>query len=163
MPKDEHPSTFESIPPYGYQAQGHDQAPRQTKEASQGQQFAFGAKQEYRRADAQSQMGQQVPFWARPQPQNGGKTARWIIFLILAIIFIKPIAALIGIIAAGVGIILGVVAFAVLLPIIVIVMILAALAVFTLVVLTVLKVPIGQGKWRVGSERFWRKGPLRWL
>jgi hypothetical protein len=158
MPKDEHPSTFESIPPYSYQAQ----SPKQISDAPQDQRFAFEADQRYH-PDAQSYKQQQVPLWAQPQRQKGGKSARWIIFLILGIILIKPIAALITIIAAGIGVILGIVAFAILLPIIVILTILVALAIFALIVLTVLKVPIGQGRWRRGPERFWRRGPGRWL
>ena len=170
MPKNEHPSTFEkSIPPYSYQAQDtqaqqREQEPgtRSTRsdKLGQGPQRKQGlspdgdAFEQGYRPFPTGQKWQQVPWWARPQQNNRG-VLRWIILIGLAILFAKPLIV-------AIGIILGLAAFAVLLPIVIVLVLVGVFSVMALIALSALGVPIRPrkmwGQWRTyrRRRRSWR-------
>jgi hypothetical protein len=157
MPKDEHPSTFEeTIPPYSYRAQdrvaqntpdpantahfyetnARERQSRRRRFSPDGDALENGY-QPYRQ---QQRVHSQVPSWARPQQRRNARFLRWIIVLILAIIFIKPLVVLIGgLFLAG----LTVLGFIILIPLIV----LGALLLAGLV-LAILGIVLGRAVWR---------------
>lgn len=113
MPKNDHPSTFESfIPPYGYsaqdararaQARGAAQQSYQTKQEQVRQRRGFspdGDALENGYHPERQTHTRQVPPWARPQ-QNGKSVVGLFIGLALLIIFIKPIITLVGFLFAA--------------------------------------------------------------
>lgn len=60
--------------------------------------------------------GQGVPWWARPQ-RHKRSPWRWVFLIILALMFIHPIVTLLGLLLAGIGLLIGgTVLFVVLLP-----------------------------------------------
>ena len=132
MPKSEHPSTYEdSIPPYSYRAQD---------KVSYMQQPAYPERRVQTR-----QQRQQVPAWARPQ-HNAWPILRWIVFILLGLVLIKSLPLIIVIVVA----LIGVAAFAILLPFLILLGILLALAAMVLLVLAVLGVPLSPRRWRGG-------------
>ncbi len=157
MPKDEHPSTFEeTIPPYSYRAQ--DRVTQNTPEPANRAHFYetnASERQSRRRrfspdGDAlengyqpyrqQQRMRSQVPSWARPQQHKNRHLLRWIILLVLVIVFIKPLIILIGgLFLAG----LTVIGFIILIPLIV----LGVLLVVGLM-LAILGMGLGRAVWR---------------
>lgn len=171
MPKNEHPSTFEdTIPPYSYPAQGmaapqsqaYTEAGKQTGQTRQQhikrQQFSpDGDALEYGYRPYQHQAGynyaaQQVPPWARPQ-QHNGRGLRWLVFIILGIVFLPPVLWLVGHLLAVLGILIGVTIFALLIPIIFVLVLGGFIAIFVFGALSML----GIG----GRRRGWgyRRGP----
>jgi hypothetical protein len=160
VPKNEHPSTYEeSIPPYSYRAQesasytSRQEIPayradaRQQRSASDN--YAF--EQSYRPYTAHN-MQWQVPYWARPQ-HNNGKGLRTAVFVVLGLLLIIPILKIMVFLLAGIGILLGVALFAVaLIPIII--AFLALLAAIAMMVLAL----FGIRPWRFRGRGFrpWR-------
>jgi hypothetical protein len=161
VPKDEHPSTFEaSIPPYSYRAQDtathayNSADPAYTAHpheidarARQYRRQRFSPDGDalengYRPYQQQQRMQYQVPSWARPQQHNGPHVLRWLVLIVLGIVFIKLVLVLIGALFL-VG--LGVLAFIILIPLIVIGALLVAG-----VVLGILGIVLGRAVWRSG-------------
>ena len=176
MPKNEHPSTFEqSIPPYSYRAQDAQPVEQEpmtySARADQTGAMAQRRQEELRqqqagqrqfspdgdafesgyRPFASGRQWQQVPWWARPQHNNHG-VFRWLVFIILAVVFAKPILFILTHLLVGVGILLGLAAFAVLLPIFIVLVLAGVFSVMALIVLSALGVPIRPrriwGYWR---------------
>jgi hypothetical protein len=157
MPKDEHPSTFEeTIPPYSYRAQ--DRVTSNTPDAGSGAHLhETNAQQRQSRrrrfspdGDAlengyqpyrqQQRMYGQVPSWARPQQHKNRHILRWIVLLVLAILFIKPLIILVGgIFFAG----LTVLGLIILIPLIIV-----GALLLTGLVLAILGVVLGRAVWR---------------
>ncbi len=155
MPKEEHPSTFEeTIPPYSYHAQDRiTQSPADPAHSAHFHETNARQRQSRRQrfspdGDAlengyrphQQQQYSRVPPWARPQPQRNSHVLRWLILIVIAIIFIKPLLALIGgLFIAGVTV-LGLI---ILIPVIVLgILIIAGF------VLAVLGIILGRAVWR---------------
>lgn len=167
--KNEHPATFEdTIPPYSYAAQ--EQAPPR-QEPRYGEN-ADKAKSEYQRTQQTRQqqfnvggqtfeqgsrpsmqqpysMAQQVPSWAHPQRNNRGSW-RVTALIILGFIFLKPLLFVAIHLLAGVGILFGIAALAIIVPIIFALMLAGFAIVVLLVILSALGVPI-----RRRRRRFW--------
>lgn len=184
MPKNEHPSTFErSIPPYSYQAQEaqqKEQEPmtRSARADNLGQGQAAQRKQEEARKQRQfgpdgdafeqgyhpfptGQRWQQAPWWARPQRNQHGPF-RWLVFIGLAVIFAKPLLFVFAHLLTGVGLLLGLAAFAILLPIMIVLVLAGVFSVMALIALSALGVPVRPrmmwGRWRSYRRRrgVWR-------
>lgn len=156
MPKNEHPSTFEkSIPPYSYQAQETQQREQQpathAAHASTPEQGQGAAQKQGYRPFRTGQQWQHVPWWARPQ-HNSRSTFRWLIFIGLALLFAKPLLFVLAHLLTGIGLLLGLVAFAILLPIIIVLILAGVFTVAALIALSALGVPIRPrvlwGQWR---------------
>lgn len=189
MPKNEHPSTFEdSIPPYSYPAQDSVQQPytppsepyteqfgqklREEQPKSTGQQQGQAQKQqfspdgdafEYGYRPYRQPRSYQASPWARPQRSASNRKAfRWMILIGCAFFFYKPILFILAHLLTGIGILFGLAAFAILLPIIIILVLLGVFSVMALIVLSALGVPIRPGRmwgqWRRynGRRRRWR-------
>ena len=157
MPKNEHPANFEDsvtdmppILPYSYQAQDrpsqgayttHTTPPPRQQQRSfspDGDAFEHGYK-------PYGSYNGQVPPWARPQ--QGNKSVRIIIFVVLGFMLIKPILALLTTLFVIAG-----VAFAVLL-------VLGGLLFVSILIvfgLLGLSLPFGIFRSRRGRPRFWR-------
>jgi len=143
IPKEEHPSTYEeSIPPYSYRAQDSatykkqadnivdaDPGPQQRQERqSQKQQFSSGGNTSgtRERSYRQYNMRWQVPPWARPQPRKPGNLLwRVLMIVVLGVILIKILPFLVGLALA----IIGIAAFIILLPLLIIIGLVLAIAV----------------------------------
>lgn len=174
MPKNEHPSTFErSIPPYSYQAQEAQQREQEpetryahTDKLGQGrmaQSKQEGARRQRRfspdgdafeqgyRPFPTGQQWQQAPWWARPQRNNLG-VFRWVILIGLAVLFAKPLLFILVLLLKGIGLLLGLAAFAILLPIMIVLVLAGVFSVMALIALSALGVPIRPrtvwGRWR---------------
>lgn len=178
--KNEHPATFEdTIPPYSYPAQEqmsrHAESQHsnpagkrersssnneyQRKQHTRQQQFnAGGQAYEYGSQPFMQQpyyMAQQVPSWARPQRNNRGAW-RVIVLMILGFILLKPLVFVAIHLLAGIGILFGIAALAIIVPII-FALVLGAFAVLALLgVLSVFGLSV-----RRRRRRFWG-GPWGW-
>lgn len=156
MPKNEHPSTYEeSVPPYSYRAQeGASYTSRRENPT-----YRTNARQHWSDSDGDAfergyrpytayYMQWQVPSWARPQ-HNNGKGLRTAIFVVLGLMLIVPLLKIAAFLLAGIGILLGIAVFAiVLLPLVI-----AFLAVFAAVALIVLTL-FGIRPWRFRERAF---------
>lgn len=92
-----------------------------------------------------------MPPWARPQSHKRGSFG-WVFFLIFLLFMIRPIGLLLG----GLGALVGVTFFAIVLPII---FILVMLSIFRLI----LRAAFWPGRYRRGAGRNWnRRGPFWW-
>ncbi len=169
IPKNEHPSTFEdTIPPYSYpaqvapQPQAYTEASKQARQTRQqhtkrqqfspdGDAFEYGYRPYQNRA-SYDYAAQQVPHWARPQ-QHNGRGLRWLVFIILGIVFLQPVLWLVGHLLAVLGILIGVTIFALLLPIIFVLVLAGFIAIFVFGALSAL----GIGGRRRGQG--YRRGP----
>ena len=172
-PRDEPPSSYaEPEMQRGYQAQDYASAAKQQNSATNnaGQQWpgnqGRGARQQFapdgdafeqgyrpynRYNVGQGGQGGQggVPPWARPQSQRRGSFG-WIFLLIFLLFMIRPIGLLLG----GLGALVGISFFAIVLPII---LILLMLSIFRLV----LRSAFWPGRYRRGGGRYWnRRGPF---
>lgn len=191
IPKSEHPSTFEeSIPAYGYRAQNTpsivDAEPniRSTRADELGEEARMRQEAAHRQQQQQQEafrrrfspdgdafeygyrpykntaQWQQVPPWARPQSGNR-RAFRWLLFIILAFVFAKPLLFVLTHLLTGVGILVGIAAFAILLPIILIFVLIAVFSIFALIALRSLGVPIRPGTiWR--GWRSYRRRRRTW-
>lgn len=168
MPKNEHPSTFEeTIPPYSYPAQGMAIPPSQTytasgKQTGQAQQrhakrqqfspdgdaFEYGYRPYQNRA-SYNYAAQQVPPWARPQRHNGSGL-RWLVLIVLGAVFLHPLLWLVGHLLAALGILIGVTIFALLLPLIFVLVLAGFAAMFVLGTLSVLGFGARRRRYRGG-------------
>src|SRR5690242_4752664 len=98
VPKNEHPSTYEeAIPPYSYRAQETaSSTPRQENRgarANAGQHRSDTPRDAFERSYQPStayNMQWQVPWWARPQ-HNNGKGLRTAVFVVLGLLLIVPL------------------------------------------------------------------------
>ena len=170
-PRDEPPSSYaEPTMQRGYQAQDYTSSVKQqqnnaTNSAGQqwsgskraGQQFSPDGdafEQGYRPYNTYNtqQGGQQgVPPWARPQSHKRGSFG-WIFIIVFLLFMIRPIALLLG----GLGAVVGVAFFALVLPII---FILVMISIFRLI----LRSAFWPGRYRRGPGRYWsRRGPFWW-
>lgn len=170
MPKNEHPSTFEdTIPPYSYPAQGmaaphYIEADKQTGQTRQqhakrqqfspdGDAFEYGYRP-YQNQARYNYAAQQVPPWARPQ-QHNGRGLRWLVFIILGIVFLQPVLWIVGHLLAVLGILIGVTIFALLLPIIFVLMLAGFVAIFVFGALSVLGINGRRRGWRYRRGPWW--------
>ena len=173
-PRDEPPSSYgEPTIQRGYQAQDSASTAKQQNSApntnSPGQQWSgsrsrgagrqFGPdgdafEQGYRPYNSYNtgQGGQGVPPWARPQPRRRGSMG-WIFIVIFAFFMIRPIFGLFGLLFAGIG----VTVFAIVLPIILLLMMLSILR-------FILRSALWPGRYRRGPGSYWnrRGGPFWW-
>lgn len=150
MPKEEHPSTFEdTVPPYVYRAQDR---PRETQErrhaesvhAREQSQRRFtpdgdaleNGYRPYTRAASQQQRAYQSFSWMRPQRRNP-RIWRWVLFIVLIIVALKALPLLFAL--------LGIIAFTLLLPILLILGLVLAFVTVVFVALALIGVPISFG------------------
>jgi len=101
------------------------------------------------RPSTQSHAQQYVPLWARPQRHKRSHIWRWLSIAVLVLVLVKALPFLLTL----VGIVLGIAALAILLPLLIIVGILLAIAVVVLGVLALLGISFRHGGFHVWTGR----------
>jgi membrane glycosyltransferase len=155
MPKEEHPSTFEeTIPPYSYHAQdrvtqnltdpahsAHFHETNARERQSRRRRFSpDGDALENGYRPYQQQQYHQVPPWARPQPQRNSHILRWLVLIVMTILFIKPLLVLLGALFLTGVTVLGLI---ILIPLIIL-----GVLILVGVVLAILGIVLGRAVWR---------------